>query len=195
MSITYSNLQIVSAKTLLGIYIPKALKKVPLGGGDLLPEEWWLQDAKFAWVCFEEVVGLRHLRKQRGFSLVELLTTIMLIGLLAGLIAPKFMRARFKALHSACVQNEKNLATALESYIHDYNGLYPPNLTILTTVATGREYISSVPDCPTNDAVYDYEPAGDFHAYTISCDGIHDLQIPGIRDGYPQMVNGQLTEQ
>ncbi len=135
-------------------------------------------------------------RKRKGFTLVELLTTMMLIGLLAAMIMPNFWRARFRAYLSACVQNEKNISTALESYAHDFNGRYPTDLNTLTTTATGSQYMSVIPTCPSNKASYtgSYFVNNSVGAYTVACPGIHGTQLNDRPDGFPQYTNGQLIE-
>jgi len=127
------------------------------------------------------------------------MTVLVILGLLAAILFPRFMRARFKALHNACLQSEKNIATALESYSVDNEHLYPSNLNVLTLPVSGVAYISSLPTCSSAPAAaYQdrFEVSLDRKVYTISCPGIHYLQLPGeIRQNYPQYRNnGELID-
>lgn len=62
-----------------------------------------------------------------GFSLIELLTVIAIIALLAALIFPVFNRVRENARQSTCMSNMHSVVTALKQYREDFNK-YPPVL-------------------------------------------------------------------
>ncbi len=130
---------------------------------------------------------------QRGFTLIELMVVIAIIGILAAILTPVMIRARFKTYHTACVQNERNLASALEMYQIESRNMYPPDLDLL---ATGlKPFIQSIPVCPTNGVKYidGYTPSDDFREYVLACPGVHDRQLVGLVDPtYPHAVNGAL---
>ena len=54
--------------------------------------------------------------KQRGFTLVELLIVVVIIGILASVAVPKFSTTREKAFLSSMKSDLKNLATQQEIY-------------------------------------------------------------------------------
>jgi prepilin-type N-terminal cleavage/methylation domain-containing protein/prepilin-type processing-associated H-X9-DG protein len=64
----------------------------------------------------------------RGFTLVELLVVIALIGLLAALLLPALNRARTRAVAIGCLNNVRQLVFAWTLYADDHNGRLPYNL-------------------------------------------------------------------
>ena len=138
--------------------------------------------------------GKRRLDR-RGFTFIELMVAISILAVLMAIMIPRLVTARYQAYHSACMENEKMIATALESYSVDY-GQYPTDLNILAT--SGKQYIGSLPVCPSNPSSQyqtTYSLSTDQKSFTISCPGVHYLQNPGIYNQYfPQYIStGQLT--
>lgn len=60
-----------------------------------------------------------------AFTLIELLTVIAIIAVLAGLLFPVFMTARAKAREISCVSNLRQVGLAIRMYAQDYDELYP----------------------------------------------------------------------
>lgn len=63
--------------------------------------------------------------RQRGYTLVELLTVIGIIALLAALLFPVFATARGKAREITCLSNLRQIGMAIRMYSQDYDDLYP----------------------------------------------------------------------
>lgn len=64
-------------------------------------------------------------KTSRGFTLIELLVVIAIIAILAAILFPVFARVQERARQSACQNNMKQLATAMQSYVDDNNGAFP----------------------------------------------------------------------
>jgi len=60
-----------------------------------------------------------------GFTLLELLVCIAIIGVLAAILLPVSARARSAALSSSCASNLRQIGAALQLYAQDNNNLYP----------------------------------------------------------------------
>lgn len=137
----------------------------------------------------------RRRRKQQGFTLIELMIVIAIVGILAAILTPVLMRARFKSYHTACVQNERNLATALELYGLENKQLYPDDIITLTQGT--KPYITEITDCPSSGTDYQstYTVGDDNKSYVIECPGFHEVQLAGtVEDTFPQAIDGQVYQ-
>jgi len=70
--------------------------------------------------------------KKQGFTLVELLVTIAIIGILASIIVVNISGARKQARDAKRQSELKSIQTALEQYANLNNGLYPSDLSQLS---------------------------------------------------------------
>lgn len=75
--------------------------------------------------------------KNSGFTLVELLVVIFIIGVLAGLLLTNFVGMRGRATDARTKNDLRQLKTALRLYYNDYNGYPSGDGTILGCGAAG----------------------------------------------------------
>ncbi|MBK7404093.1 MAG: type II secretion system protein [Phycisphaerales bacterium] len=67
---------------------------------------------------------MKHARR-RGFSLVELLVCVLIVGLLAALALPSLSRARDRARDAVSLSNLRSHATILAMYTSEWEGAFP----------------------------------------------------------------------
>ena len=85
-------------------------------------------------------------RKMRhGFTLVEIMIVVLIIGILLAIAIPNFVRARNTSRGKACVANLKQIDSATEQYLMDNRTTtYPAAVTSLVP-----NYLKSAPSCPS----------------------------------------------
>src|SRR5438067_9606066 len=100
-----------------------------------------------------ELTRVRNASEERegGFTLIELLVVIIIIGILAAIAIPVFLNQRQKGYDAQAKSDLRNMATAEETYLTDYN-LYTSSVTNL--LAAGFKESGNV-DAWTATAVAD----------------------------------------
>jgi prepilin-type N-terminal cleavage/methylation domain-containing protein len=63
-------------------------------------------------------------RGEKGFTLVELMIVVAIIGILAAIAIPQFTKYRSRAQNSAALSDLRNVKTDLEGYYAEWT-IYP----------------------------------------------------------------------
>jgi prepilin-type N-terminal cleavage/methylation domain-containing protein len=65
------------------------------------------------------------MRRHSAFTLIELLVVIAIIAILAAILFPVFAQAKEAAKKTTCLSNQKQIGTAMQIYLSDYDDTMP----------------------------------------------------------------------
>lgn len=86
-------------------------------------------------------------RRRPGFTLVELMLVVSIIGMLLAIAAPSFVHARENARAKSCQENLKQIENAKERWAMD-NHRDAKDTPTMAELAVPGLYLRSVPACP-----------------------------------------------
>jgi len=96
-------------------------------------------------------------RHAPGFTLVELLTVIAIMSILAGILLPTLSFARKRAWRASCINNLRQIGTAFQLYVNDFNDYVPPLVDNTFSVYWfGRRVAADQPIRRQDGALYRY---------------------------------------
>ncbi len=124
---------------------------------------------------------------RRGFTLLELLVVMAVIATLAAILFPVFAQSRERARQSVCLNNLKQIGTALYAYLSDWDDTFPLNRFPEGAHAASVEYSGSaynwkralfnyisspaVFECPSNDGAWEKSIVNDCVGDESNCVG------------------------
>ena len=115
----------------------------------------------------------RRYRRQSGFTLIEIMVVVVILGILAALVVPNIMDRPDHARKVSAQQGVRTIVNALNMYRLDHFD-YPASLDELAS--GGGRYLERVPQDPWGRP-YNYEYPGHrsqskFDIYSYGVDGI-----------------------
>ena len=89
---------------------------------------------------------MKTLKTKKGFTLIELMIVVAIIGILAAIAIPQFANLVSKSQEGRTKANLGTIRSALSIYYGDLEGWYPTEATSLASLTTGARYLQAVPN-------------------------------------------------
>jgi prepilin-type N-terminal cleavage/methylation domain-containing protein len=122
---------------------------------------------------------LRRIRRQNGFTLVEIMIVMSIMGIVVAIAIPGFFRQRHLSQQRSCQENLQKIGQAKEQYALENN--IASGATVVETdlyYQNQSGYLKTLPKCPASGD-YDYKTIGEDPSCTIT-DPFDHNEIPNF---------------
>ena len=127
---------------------------------------------------------MKYLNKSsKGFTLVEIMIVVVIIGLLAAMAIPAFQKARRKSLETSVLNDGRQIGAAVQQYCMEYGVTVTPAITY--TMSTGLL---------GGDANFTAYLHGIGTNYTLTLGTSGSMQIDKSTDAFFLQIKGAFLE-
>lgn len=131
--------------------------------------------------CIKKSLSTLHMKyKEEGFTLIEIMVVVVIIGILASMATASVIKLRSKAEDTKRLSDVRQIQFSLDRYAGDHGGQYPSDSEFIpggSLVSRNGHvvYMETVPhnplpqtegDCPNTD--YQYVQGVDGRSYTLN---------------------------
>lgn len=89
----------------------------------------------------------RKNNKNKGFTLVEIMIVVLIIGILLAIAVPNFLKARETSRSKTCIANLRQIESAKEQWAMENN---QGSTATPTQANLEPDYVKNYPTCPSN---------------------------------------------
>lgn len=106
------------------------------------------------------------MKKTQGFTLVEIMIVVAIIGILAAIAVPNFVKNRNDSQRRTCISNMRQIMTAVENWKSDMDNT---GAFAASDLWGATSYIKVEPKCPTCKSSYGINAGNDTTAASVTC--------------------------